>query len=208
MALKIRYNSPVVLTFSLICITVFLIDLVFPGSSDIGYLTEHFFMLKGAFDWSDPLDYLRIFTYTMGHANQGHIMGNMSIFLLIAPIMEEKYGSRNILIMMVITALLTAFFQIVLFSSGLLGASGIVFMFIVLVSFADARKGTIPLTFILVVLFFVGTEVLHSMQDNQVSEYAHIAGGIMGAVFGMTFKESDKNASKMVSYDDDLTGNE
>jgi membrane associated rhomboid family serine protease len=210
MALKIRYNTPVVLTFSLICIGVFLVDVIFSvatGPNEPGPLTKNFFMLKGAFNWGNPLDYLRIFTYTMGHMSQGHIIGNMSIFLLIAPIMEEKYGSRNILIMMVITALVTAFFQILLFSSGLLGASGIVFMFIVLVSFADARKGTIPLTFILVVLFFVGTEVLHSMQDNKISEYAHIAGGIMGAVFGMTFKESDKNSSKMVSFDDDLSNN-
>ena len=104
--------------------------------------------------------------------------------------------------MMITTALVTAFFQILLFSSGLLGASGIVFMFIVLVSFADARKGTIPLTFILVVLFFIGTEVIHSMQNNNVSEYAHIAGGIMGGIFGMTFKESTKSSSKITTMDD------
>jgi membrane associated rhomboid family serine protease len=138
----------------------------------------------------------------MGHSNQAHIMGNMSIFLLIAPIMEEKYGSRNVLIMMFSTALVTAFFQLLLFNSGLLGASGIVFMFIVLVSFADARKGTIPLTFILVVLFYVGTEILHSLQNNQVSEYAHIAGGVMGAIFGMTFKETTKGGSKIKNYEE------
>lgn len=204
MALKIRYNSPVVLTFSLVCIAVFVLDVIFSagGGPQAGPVTQKFFMLRGVFDYSNPLDYLRLFTYTMGHANQAHIMGNMSIFLLIAPIMEEKYGSRNVLIMMVLTALVTAFFQILLFNSGLLGASGIVFMFIVLVSFADARKGTIPLTFILVVIFYVGTEILHSMQNNQVSEYAHIAGGIMGALFGMTFKETNKGGSKMKSFDD------
>jgi len=206
MALKIRYNSPVVLTFSLICIGVYFTDLIFSvgaGPDTLGPITRNFFMLQGTFDWGNPMDYMRMITYTMGHANQAHIMGNMSIFLLIAPIMEEKYGSRNIFIMMVLTALVTAVFQILLFSSGLLGASGIVFMFIVLVSFADARKGTIPLTFILVVLFFIGQEVIHSMQDNQVSEYAHIAGGIMGGLFGMTFKETKKENSKLISMDEE-----
>lgn len=196
MALKIRYNSPVVLTFSLICIGVYFIDLlasVGTGSEEIGRITSAFFMLPGNFSWTNPLDYLRMLTYTMGHANQAHIIGNMSIFLLIAPIMEEKYGSKKILLMMLLTAIVTANLQILLFSSGLLGASGIVFMFIVLVSFADARKGSIPLTFILVVLFFIGQEVLHSMQDNQVSEYAHIMGGIMGGIFGMVFNESQKD---------------
>jgi membrane associated rhomboid family serine protease len=204
MGLKIRYNSPVVLTFSLICIAVFVLDLIFSygSSGETGPITQNFFMLTGYFDYTNPLDYLRLITYTMGHSNQAHIMGNMSIFLLIAPIMEEKYGSRNVLIMMFSTALVTAFFQLLLFNTGLLGASGIVFMFIVLVSFADARKGTIPLTFILVVLFYVGTEILHSLQSNQVSEYAHIAGGVMGAVFGMTFKETSKGSSKIKNYED------
>lgn len=201
MALKIRYNSPVVLTFSLICIGVYLIDLIASvgtGPNEVGRITSAFFMLPGNFNWANPLNYLRLFTYTMGHANQAHIMGNMSIFLLIAPIMEEKYGSGKILLMMTLTALITAVLQIMLFSSGLLGASGIVFMFIVLVSFADARKGSIPLTFILVVLFFIGQEVIHSMQDNQVSEYAHIMGGIMGGIFGMIFNENQKDPIPVV----------
>lgn len=198
MRLKIRYNAPVVLTFSLICIGVYLVDMIAGiGSEEIGPVTRSFFMLPGYFAWSDPLNYVRLFSYTMGHANQAHIIGNMSIFLLIAPIMEEKYGSRKILLMMVLTALITGFFQIMLFSSGLLGASGIVFMFIVLVSFADARKGSIPLTFILVVLFFIGQEIIHSTQVNQVSEYAHIMGGIMGGVFGMLFVE--KNPKETVN---------
>ena len=119
--------------------------------------------------------------------------------------MEEKYGSKKILLMMLLTAIITANLQILLFSSGLLGASGIVFMFIVLVSFADARKGSIPLTFILVVLFFIGQEVLHSMQDNQVSEYAHIMGGIMGGIFGMVFNESQKDPLDNVLNDTTTT---
>lgn len=198
MALKIRYNSPVVLTFSLICIAVHFVDLIFSvGSSpnELGPITSSFFMLPGNFSWLNPMNYIRLLSYTMGHVNQAHIMGNMSIFLLIAPIMEEKYGSARILLMMILTALVTGFFQILLFNSNLLGASGIVFMFIVLVSFADAREGTIPLTFILVVLFFIGQEVIHSLQDNEISEYAHIMGGIMGAIFGMVFKDPHKKAS-------------
>lgn len=206
MNLKIRYNSPVVLTFSLICIGVYVIDSILSmgmGINTIGPLTSNFFMISGTFNWYNPLDYLRLFTYTMGHADQAHIMGNMSIFLLIAPIMEEKYGSRNILIMMMITALMTAAIQILLFNDGLLGASGIVFMFIVLVSFADARKGSIPLTFILVTIFFLGQEVLHSIQDNQVSEVAHMAGGIFGGIFGYIFKEADPKNANLSSIDNE-----
>jgi membrane associated rhomboid family serine protease len=183
--IKIRYNAPVVLTFSLLCTTVYILNYIFGGdvSENPNGLIGQFFVLKN-WEWYDWRNYIRIFSYTMGHANTEHIVGNMSIFLLIAPIMEEKYGSKNILGMMIITAVVTAFFQLLIFDSSLLGASGLVFMFIVLVSFADARDGTIPLTFILVVIFFIGKEVMNSLGDNNVSEYAHIAGGISGGVFG------------------------
>ena len=183
--IKIRYNAPVVLTFSLLCTTVYILNYIFGGdvSENPNGLIGQFFVLKN-WEWYDWRNYIRIFSYTMGHANTEHIVGNMSIFLLIAPIMEEKYGSKNILGMMITTAVVTAFFQLLIFDSSLLGASGLVFMFIVLVSFADALDGTIPLTFILVVIFFIGKEVMNSLGDNNVSEYAHIAGGISGGVFG------------------------
>ena len=187
-SIKISYNAPVVLTFTLICTAVYILNYIFGG--DVGTnphgLIGEFFVLPGEWQWYDWKNYIRIFTYTMGHASTEHIVGNLSIFLLIAPIMEEKYGSKNILPMMATTAFVTAFFQVLIFSSGLLGASGLVFMFIVLVSFADVKQGTIPLTFIFVVVFFVGKEIMSSMGSDTISQYAHIAGGILGGVFGFT----------------------
>jgi membrane associated rhomboid family serine protease len=185
--LKIDYNAPVVLTFALICTAVYILNYIFGGDVDKNPngLIGNFFVLQG-WKWNSVLNYLKMFTYTMGHGSISHLVGNMSIFLLIAPIMEEKYGSRNILIMMLITSLVTAVFQLLLFNSGLLGASGLVFMFIVLVSFADAKDGTIPMTFILVVLFFLGQEIIGSMKHDNISQYAHIAGGILGGIFGFS----------------------
>lgn len=190
---KIDYNAPVVLTFALICTAVYILNYITGGDVDKNPngLIGSFFVLHGG-QWSGIMNYLRMFTYTMGHGSVSHLVGNMSIFLLIAPIMEEKYGSRNILIMMLITSMVTAVFQLLLFSSGLLGASGIVFMFIVLVSFADAKDGTIPMTFILVVLFFLGQEIFASMKQDNISQYAHIAGGILGGVFGFSAKSLTK----------------
>lgn len=191
MNLKIKYNSPVVLTFALTSIAIFFINHLFWGDLDSSSegLMRKFFVLRGVWNWDEPLNYFRLFSYSLGHANAAHIAGNMSIFLLIAPIMEEKYGSRNIARMMIITVLVTAIFQILLFDTNLVGASGLVFMFITLVSFANVEKGTIPLTFILVALFYVGQEILHSTENNQISEYAHIVGGVMGGIFGFVIKE-------------------
>jgi membrane associated rhomboid family serine protease len=190
-SLKISYNAPVVLTFALICSAVYIINYIFWG--DLGDtrngLIGQFFVID-KWQWFDWKNYIRIFAYTMGHANTEHLVGNLSIFLLIGPIMEEKYGSRNVLTMMVTTAIVTAIFQVLFFNSGLLGASGLVFMFIVLVSFADVKEGTIPVTFIVVVLFFVGKEIMGIMAQDNVSQYAHIAGGILGGVFGFAAQSS------------------
>jgi len=189
MSLKIRYNAPVTLTFSLVCIAVFFLCELIPN------LRNEVFVLRGYWSWTSPMDYIRLFTYTLGHANKEHLMGNISLFLLLAPMMEEKYGSKDIAAMIGVTAFVTAVFQILLFDSGLLGASGVLFMFIVLSSFADARKGSIPLTFILVLLFFIGKELVGAWNNDQVSQYAHIAGGLIGGFFGFSLESSKlKNA--------------
>lgn len=187
MSLSIRYNAPVSLTFSLACIGVFFLCEMMPS------LRYNVFSLSGYWSWTDPMNYLRLFTYTLGHANKEHLMGNISLFLLLAPMMEEKYGSKDIASMIGVTALVTAIFQILLFDTGLLGASGVLFMFIILTSFADARKGSIPLTFILVMLFFIGKEVVGAWNNDQVSQYAHIAGGLIGGFFGFSLESSKQN---------------
>lgn len=195
MALKIQYNAPVTLSFSLICIFIYILCSAFPS------LSIHIFSLRPYWDASNPVDYISLFTYTMGHANIEHLTGNMSMFLLIAPMMEEKYGSKNIAIMMAVTALITAILQLVFFSTGLIGASGILFMFIILTSFADAKKGSIPLTFILVLVFFLGREVSNAfLSTDNVSQYAHIIGGIFGAIFGFVLGKEPSKSTKSVEY--------
>ena len=57
-------------------------------------------------------------------------------------------------------------------------------MMILLSSFTNFRAGTIPLTFILVLLFYVGNEVYSAFKSDQISQFAHIFGGLAGSVFG------------------------
>jgi len=67
----------------------------------------------------------------------------------------------------------------------LCGASGVVFAFILLVSFTNVREGEIPITVILVALIFIGQQVYEGifLRDN-VSNLSHILGGVVGAVAG------------------------
>jgi len=180
MAFGIRYNAPVILTFSILAAAIFFINQSMLGGLD-GFVSLNPYM-----DFSNPFQVPTLFTYVLGHASIDHLLGNLTFILLLGPIMEEKYGSRNMLLMILATALITALINITLFNTGLWGASGIVFMLIVLISFANVKDGEIPLSFILVVLLFIGKEILHSIQADQVSQFAHILGGVCGSFFGFS----------------------
>jgi membrane associated rhomboid family serine protease len=176
--LKISYNAPVILTFSLVSATVFLVSQAWPG------FTYRFFTTPPEFSLTAPLDYWRLVSHVLGHASWDHLVGNLAYLLLLGPILEEKYGSGNLLLMIVLTALLTGLINVLFFRAILLGASGIVFMLITLISIVDIRKGQLPLTFVLVALIFLGREVVHIFRADNVSQAGHILGGLSGAVFG------------------------
>ena len=105
--------------------------------------------------------------------------------------LEEKYGSKNLLIMMTITAFVTGIINTLFFSTGLLGASGIVFMMIILSSVTSVKEDKIPLTLIVVIILYLGGQIADGLfvRDN-ISQLTHIVGGICGGVFGLTmFKD-------------------
>ena len=126
----------------------------------------------------------------LGHAGWDHFIGNLLLFLVIAPPLEERYGSRTLLSGILMTALVSGILQCVLFpSSALLGASGIVFMLIMLSSLAGSRNGGIPITLILVGALYLRQQVYDILfvQDN-VANFMHIVGGACGTVFGFAVR--------------------
>jgi len=177
--MKVTYNAPVVLTFTALCTMVLTVSQVMHGD-----LIRSFFICYPHMDLADPYTYLRIFSHAAGHNDWTHLIGNFSFILLIGPILEEKYGSKRLLLMIVIAAGITGLLNTFFFPSALLGASGIVFMFIILVSFTNFKAGEIPLTFILVILLFLTKEIVTAFQQDSISQFAHIMGGICGSVFG------------------------
>jgi membrane associated rhomboid family serine protease len=104
---------------------------------------------------------------------------------------EEKYGSYNLIIMLLITALVGGVAN-KLFSKNtrIYGASGEVFMLIVLSSFVNLETGKIPITLVLIILFYIVDEVFKGLfkKNDNVSHLGHIMGGICGVVFGFYFK--------------------
>ncbi len=190
MKARIRYNAPATLSFSLLSVIVLIIDLISPGDFQIAY-----FSVGPGFNLASLLDWFRLFSHVLGHADVEHLLGNLALILLLGPILEEKHGSRSMLLMIFITALTTGLANIILSDNILLGASGIVFMMILLASFTNVKKSEIPLSFILVVLIYLLREVIAAFEADSISQIAHIIGGAVGSVFGFVHagqQESEK----------------
>ncbi len=177
--MRIRYNAPVTLTFALLSTAVLVFDLL-TGRR----LTAGFFSIGPTLDFSNPLQWPRLVTHVIGHADWAHLISNFAFILLLGPSLEEKYGSAGLFFMMLLTALVTGLLNILLFSTGLLGASGIVFMMILLSSFTNIRQGDIPMTFLLVVALYLTREFAASVRQDGISQFAHIVGGACGGLFG------------------------
>ncbi|HKK48181.1 MAG TPA: rhomboid family intramembrane serine protease, partial [Alkalispirochaeta sp.] len=100
--MKVRYNAPVTLTFALLSSLVLLLDqTLFPA------LIERLFVVGPSMSVTNPLDYIRLLTHVVGHSSWAHLMSNFAFILLLGPILEEKYGTVALFIMIAITAVVT-----------------------------------------------------------------------------------------------------
>ena len=182
---KIVLSSPVILSFTFISALVLLLDHITGGVTNTLLFSVYRSSLKSF------LTYPRFFLHVLGHASFSHLTGNLMLFLVVGPVLEEKYGSRDILLVIVVTALVTGILHFILFPGVmLLGASGVVFAFILLASAIGFREKEIPLTFILVAVLYIGQQIYEGLfvSDN-VSQLTHIAGGIIGAAFGYAWRK-------------------
>ena len=181
------YNAPVTLTFSLLCIAVIFLKQKLQNLPVIftapGCQTSDF-----AFNWKDPVHYARLVLHVFGHTDWNQLTGNLAFILLLGPSLEDKFGSGLLALMMAITAFGSGIINACFIPSVLMGASGIVFMMILLssVSTVNIDKTKIPLTFILVCLIYIGKEFLIHEEAGTaaVITIAHVAGGICGSILG------------------------
>ena len=137
----------------------------------------------------NPLTYVRLFTHSIGHAGFEHFLHNFLLILLVGPMIEEKYGSINLLIMLLTTSLVIGLFNVIFTNQRLCGASGNVYMLIVLSSFSNIQDGKIPITVILICIFYIVGEIKDFIVDRKsnTSHGGHLLGALCGLLFGIYF---------------------
>lgn len=185
---KLQFNAPVILGFFFVSLLSLVLGFLTSGAST----TAAFSVYRASL--LDPLTYVRFFGHIFGHASLTHFSSNMLLLLVVGPPLEKLYGSKTIALGIMAAALITGILHFVFFPHTiLLGASGIVFMLIMLSSFSGAKTGQIPVTLILVALMYLGQEVysIFFIRDN-VANLIHIVGGICGIGLGLQLR--GKNA--------------
>lgn len=187
-SITIQYNAPVTLTFALLSLLALLL-----GRLTGGWTTQHLFCVYRS-PLTDLLTYPRLLLHVLGHTDFAACAANIVMVLVVGPAAEERFSSRRVLLAIVITALVTSLVLWFFFpQSTLMGASGVVFMLIVLSSFAGARGGVIPLTLILVLALYLGTEIVQAVTGTAgLVQLTHIAGGVVGVLLGALYARGGK----------------
>ena len=186
--IRITFNSPVILCFVAICFFATMLNYLTEGKSNqVVFMTYHSSLFS-------PLTYVRFLSHVFGHEGWQHFIGNMAYILLLGPMLEEKHGALKMIEVIVVTALVTGVVNYVFFwNTALCGASGVVFAFILMSSFTSFREGEIPITFILVAVIYLGQQIYEGivLQDN-ISNMAHILGGVVGGILGFSLNKKSK----------------
>ena len=179
-SITILDNSPVILTFALLSLLALAL-----GKLTGGWTTQNLFCVYRS-PLTDLLTYPRFFLHVLGNPDFAACCTNIVIMLAVGPMAEERFGSKRLLFAIAVTALVTGLVLWFFFpNAALMGASGVVFMLIVLASFAGVRGGTIPLTLILVLALYLGGEIVQAVTGEAgLQQLTHIAGGVVGVIFG------------------------
>lgn len=191
--LRITYNAPVTLTFALVSALILLIDTLFLNNN----LIPAIFTVPGNpnFHFNQPLDYLRLILHIFGHSDWNHLISNMAFILLLGPMLEERYGSGILSLMMIVTSLVTGVLNACFSTFPMVGSSDIAFMMILLASFTSLSKNEIPLSFILILILYIGREIVTHQQKDNIAIIAHIAGGLCGSLFAFLATPKQKATS-------------
>ncbi len=216
--LKFIYDAPATLTFAFVCIILFVLDafvfkqkltsliLTSPVNGGAAGVSGGALGVAGAaasnlaFSASNPLSYLRLFSYALGAASGEILVCNMIFVLLLGPSMEERYGTVVIAIMIFVSALFSGVLNACFCKIPLNGCEAIIFMMIFLNSFVSLSKKKIPFSFVLVFILFVLKGVFaadfKTASSTAIQIIINIAGGLCGSLFAFLTSPKAKAAKK------------
>lgn len=173
---RIRLGAPLSLLIAAGCVA----GTYLPGASHFGISGSLSSLLL-------PWTWLKLVTWPFIHADTGHLLTNLMMFLLLSPRLEKAQGCVEYIFCLLATSVLIGLGHLTFgqANTALIGASGWVFMLILLSTFVGGEPGTIAIPTLIVAALYGWQEVRAAFGDNQISQFAHLLGGACGLVFGL-----------------------
>lgn len=191
-SLKFIFDSPVVLVFSVVSAVIFISDLILKLN-----LSEKIFECPGAksvpaFDFKSALSYVKLVIYPFGGENSTSFFLNIGFILLLGPVLEERYGSIMLALMIFITSLVGGVLTACVSTFGIYGCGGIVFMMIILSVLSVFIKKQLPVSWIFIFTLYLAFSLFSRKKisgfmpfmQNNVPVFIQLASGICGSLFG------------------------
>ena len=186
------FDSPVVLVFSVVSTVIFISDLILKLN-----LSEKIFECPGAksvpaFDFKSALSYVKLVIYPFGGENSTSFFLNIGFILLLGPVLEERYGSIMLALMIFITSLVGGVLTACVSTFGISGCGGIVFMMIILSVLSVFIKKQLPVSWIFIFALYLAFSLFSGKKisgfmpfmQNNVPVFIQLASGICGSLFG------------------------
>jgi len=181
--MKIKYYA---LWLSLICIIVFVLQLMFPGFTDLFVLNS-----------SLPYEIWRFFSAIFLHASLAHIVSNLFALALFGTVLESIIGSRRFLLIFIVSGIIANIIAINFYPLSL-GASGAIYgilgALIILRPMMTVWVYSLPMPMFVAGVVWVGAGVLGVFAPSGVGDIAHLSGIAIGFIFGMYYR------TKIVNY--------
>lgn len=182
--LKFCYDAPVTVTFSFICILIYILDAFllkdFLANTILSAPTVGDGILP--FSFSQVLSYPRLILYVFSSSSLTLLLINLIFILLLGPSIEEQYGSVVIGIMIAVSALFSGVLNACFNKEVLQGATAIVFMMIFLNGFMAFSKRKFPISFIVVLGLFITLEWVEHKSTGVIWVIINMAGGLCGSL--------------------------
>ena len=172
---SVHVDSPLVLSIAAICLFVQL---------GIGEQTRQTLFAIGKTSTLTPSGAFRVVGQLFGHSSWSHLNGNLLLMLVAGPPVESAFGAARLSKIILWVAIATSGSHMLWgpAASVQLGASGVVFAFILLNSLLQRQAGSVPLTFLATCMLWLGGELLNPQTGTAHS--AHLVGACVGTWFG------------------------
>jgi membrane associated rhomboid family serine protease len=178
MDMKIKYLA---LWLSLVCIIMFVLQLLIPGFTDALVLEQ-----------GKAIEVWRFVSAIFLHGGMGHLISNLFALALFGTILEGYVGSRKFLFVFFASGIFANLVAVWFYPSSL-GASGAIYgvlgALVILRPMMAVWVGGIPMPMMIAGIVWVGGSVLGLFYPSTTGHIAHLSGIGIGLIFGSIWRD-------------------